>query len=38
MYDVKSMQRLDAYDASGERLPEDRIVLGSLRIERPDAP
>jgi len=38
MYDVKSMQRLDAYDAAGERLSEDRIVLGSLRIEPPDVP
>jgi len=37
MYDVDSMERLPAYDAVGESLPEDRIVLGSLRIKAPGA-
>ena len=32
MYDLESMERLPALDAAGERLPEDRIVLGWLRI------
>ena len=35
MYDVDTMERLAVYDASGERLPQDRIVLSSLRIEAP---
>ena len=33
MYDADTMQRLAAYDAAGERLPGDRIVLGSLDLD-----
>jgi hypothetical protein len=35
MYDAEKMERLAAYDASGGRLLEDRIVLGALRVEAP---
>ena len=35
MYDAEGLDRLPAYDAAGERLAEDRIVLGSLRVEAP---
>ena len=35
MYDVESVERLAVYDASGERLPDDRIVLGLLHVEAP---
>jgi hypothetical protein len=35
MYDVDTMERLVVYDAAGERLPQDRVVLSSLRIEAP---
>ena len=38
MYDPKSVARLPAYDAVGKRLPDDRIVLGSLRIQAPSEP
>jgi hypothetical protein len=38
MYDLESMERLPAYDAAGKRLPEDRIVLSSLRVQAPSAP
>ena len=37
MYGVDSMERLPAYNAAGERLAEDRIVLGSVRITAPGA-
>jgi 4-amino-4-deoxy-L-arabinose transferase-like glycosyltransferase len=37
MYDVDSMERLPAYSSAGEPLPEDRIVLGSVRITAPGA-
>jgi hypothetical protein len=37
MYDPESMERLPAYSAAGERLSEDRIVLGSVRIKAPEA-
>lgn len=35
MYDLKTSQRLPVYDASGERLPEDRAVVSTLtaRVE-----
>jgi hypothetical protein len=33
MYDIETMERLPAYDVMGERLPDDRVVLGSLRVE-----
>jgi hypothetical protein len=33
MYDIETMERLPAYDAAGERQPEDRIVLGVLGVE-----
>jgi hypothetical protein len=36
MYAPESMERLPAYDASGERLPEDRILLGSLLVQALD--
>jgi hypothetical protein len=35
MYDAESMERLPAHDAAGGRLPEDRVVLGSVRIRAP---
>lgn len=35
MYDAVTMVRLPAYDAAGERLPEDRIVLSSFRVQEP---
>jgi hypothetical protein len=38
MYDPETMERLAAYAVDGERLPEDRIVAGSLRVEAPDTP
>lgn len=31
MYDVDTMERLAVYDAGGERLPQDRVVLTTLR-------
>jgi hypothetical protein len=33
MYDAESMERLPAYDATGSRLPEDRILLGWVTVE-----
>jgi hypothetical protein len=33
MYDLKTMERPPTYDTAGERLPEDRIVLGSIQIK-----
>ena len=35
MYDAETLERVPAYDAAGERLPEDRIVLASLRVQAP---
>ena len=32
MYDPQTLQRLPAYDASGQRLPEDRILLGEIEV------
>lgn len=37
MYDPKSLERLPAYDAEGKGLKNDRIVLGSLHVELPEA-
>ena len=37
MYDMETMERLPAYNAAGERLPEERIIVGSLHIEVPEA-
>jgi hypothetical protein len=36
MYDVTTMERLPAYNASGERLLEDRIVVGLLVVGTPE--
>ena len=36
MYDVTTMERLPAYNARGERLLEDRIVVGLLVVETPE--
>jgi hypothetical protein len=36
MYDAGTLERLAAYDAAGQRLPEDRIPLRSLRVAAPD--
>jgi hypothetical protein len=36
MYDPETMERLAAYAADGERLPEDRIIVGSLWVEAPE--
>jgi hypothetical protein len=33
MYDVESMERLLVHDATGSRLPDDRILLGQVLIE-----
>jgi len=33
MYAAETMERLAVYDAAGERVPEDRIVLTALRVE-----
>jgi hypothetical protein len=38
MYDPETMERLAAYAADGERLPEDRIVVGSLHVGTPEPP
>jgi hypothetical protein len=35
MYELETMQRVPAYTRAGERLPEDRIVLGSVVVEMP---
>ena len=36
MYDAQTMERLPAYDAAGERLPGERIPLGTLRVPAPE--
>ncbi len=36
MYDAESMERLPVYDSTGERLSNDRITLGPLRVEAPE--
>jgi hypothetical protein len=33
MYDLKSSERLPVYNASGERLPEDRAVVSTLTVQ-----
>jgi hypothetical protein len=33
MYDLETLQRVPAYAASGERLPNDRIVVATLQVE-----
>jgi len=33
MYDIETMERVPTYGPAGERLPEDRIVVGTLRVE-----
>jgi hypothetical protein len=33
MYDTATMERLPAHGAGRERLPEDRVVLGRVRVE-----
>ena len=38
MYDPETMERVPAYDASGERLPEDRVIVGMVRVQVPDTP
>ena len=38
MYDAETMERLAAYTADGERLPGDRIVVGSLWVEASGTP
>jgi 4-amino-4-deoxy-L-arabinose transferase-like glycosyltransferase len=37
MYDPETMRRVPAYAGSGERLPEDRIVLRSVLVQIPDS-
>ncbi|MGD2079096.1 MAG: hypothetical protein PVH18_11985, partial [Chloroflexota bacterium] len=32
MYDVYTAERLPAYDGSGQRLPEDRVILGTVTV------
>jgi hypothetical protein len=34
MYELATMQRLPAFDARGERLPYDRIILRKVMVER----
>ncbi len=34
MYDLISGERLTAFDAEGERLPDDRVVLTKVEVER----
>jgi len=36
MYDPRSMARLPALNAAGERLPDDRILLGLISVTAPD--
>jgi hypothetical protein len=38
MYDAESMERLAVYDTTGERLPDARIPVTSLRVEVPEVP
>jgi hypothetical protein len=33
MYDLKTLERVPAYDSVGERLPQDRIVLGAIDVQ-----
>jgi hypothetical protein len=35
MYDLETLERLPIYNADGKRMPNDRIILGSLRVEPP---
>jgi len=35
MYDLETMERAPAFDAGGARLPGDRVVLGTIRVETP---
>jgi len=37
MYDLETMERLAVYDEGGERLPQDRVMLHSLRVQAPGA-
>ena len=37
MYDPETMERLAVYDATGARLPDDRIPIGSIRVRMPGA-
>jgi hypothetical protein len=37
MYDAESLERVAAYDAAGARLPDDRIVVGRVRVEALEA-
>jgi len=34
MYDLISGERLAAFDTEGERLPDDRIILTKVEVER----
>jgi hypothetical protein len=34
MYDTETQVRLPAYDANGQRLPDDRIILGTVKVLR----
>ncbi len=34
MYDGETGERLPAYDATGARLPDDRIILGKIAVEK----
>lgn len=33
MYDSETVERLPVFDSSGQRLPDDRIVLGNITVE-----
>jgi hypothetical protein len=35
MYDLETMGRPPTFDAAGARLPEDRVVLGTIQVEAP---
>jgi hypothetical protein len=35
MYDLETMARPPTFDAGGARLPEDRVVLGTIQVEVP---
>lgn len=37
MYDQETLQRLPVYDAAGERVPQDRIVLATVTVTAPEA-
>ncbi len=32
MYDLATLQRLPAFDANGQRLPDDRVLLGQVEV------